>query len=279
MATLRDDIEQWQTQVATALATAKELYGLSNQLSGCPQNKFGRLIAQLKVLCEKSTTEMLVVTKQLEEIKSRWGSCLIPINIESKDWDKWQRGLEDKLPKNENYDQDLESLLNTWKGDNWGLFIEQNILSFQEWHMEGKMFDGGDIDSPYLAEKIVRPTSDRTEAEKQHDKQMLKVNVEGAKHQYDAVKKAEYLDPNLAKEVAEFKLRWTAYKASQARIQAEDLAIESAKQGKPSQMTYYFFEKPSDKQINSILKIYQETCEQNPGSKVEVKFYYGWNRQ
>lgn len=201
--------------------------------------------------------------------------CVHKLPIETiTGWDKWQRGLQDKLPRKENYSKDLKTLLNTWKGDNWGFFVEQQ-LSFEQWHLEGKMWTKEDIDSPYLPSVITRPKDSRTEAEKERDRQMLKVtNVEGSKVEYDAVRKKDCLDPSLAKEVAEFKLRETSTRINQAKIQAEDLAFESAKQGKPSRIAYYFYEKPSDKEINKLLDIYKMASEKHHGARVEVQFLF-----
>lgn len=214
--------------------------------------------------------------KNLENIFSyTYHDCVHKLPIETiTGWDKWQRGLQDKLPRKENYNKDLKTLLNTWKGDNWGFFVEQE-LSFEQWHLEGKMWTKEDIDSPYLPSVITRPKNPRTEEEKARDRQMLKVtNVEGSKVEYDAVRKKEHLDSSLAKEVAEFKLRETSTRINQAKIQAEDLAVESAKQGKPSRIAYYFYEKPSDKQVDKILEIYKTASEKHSGSRVEVRFLY-----
>lgn len=274
--TLRDDIEQWRSKVAQLLEAMDEVRACADRLSECPTYELDWQFSTLLEMCEESLSQVERVREELEEIQSRWGFGTVrrlPVKTIAG-WDKWQRGLQDKLPRKENYNQDLKTLLNTWKGDNWGFFVEQQ-LSFEQWHLEGKMWTKEDIDSPYLPSVITRPKDPRTEAEKECDRQMLKVtNVEGSKVEYDAVRKKYRLDPSLAKEVAEFKLRETSTRINQAKIQAEDLARESAKQGKPSRIAYYFYEKPSDKEVNKILEIYKKTSEKHSAARVEVQFFF-----
>ncbi|XZN93737.1 MAG: hypothetical protein ACM65M_13340 [Microcoleus sp.] len=273
---LRDDIEQWRTKVAQLLEAMDEVRACADRLSECPASELGWKFSTLLEMCEESLSQVERLREELAEIQSRWGFGNVrrlPVKTIAG-WDKWQRGLQDKLPRKENYSKDLKTLLNTWKGDNWGFFVEQQ-LSFEQWHLEGKIWAKEDIDSPYLPSVITRPKDPRTEAEKECDRQMLKVtNVEGSKVQYDAVIKKDRLDPSLAKEVAEFKLRETSTRINQAKIQAEDLAVESAKQGKPSRIAYYFYEKPSDKEINKLLGIYKMASEKHHGASVEVQFLF-----
>ena len=273
---LRDDIEQWRSKVAQLLEAMDEVHASADRLSECYASELDWQFSTLLEMCEESLSQVERLREELEEIQSRWGFGTVrrlPVKTITG-WDKWQRGLQDKLPRKENYNQDLKTLLNTWKGDNWGFFVEQQ-LSFEQWHLEGKMWAKEDIDSPYLPSVITRPKDSRTEAEKECDKKMLRVtNVEGYKVEYDAVRKKERLDPSLAKEVAEFKLRETSTRINQAKIQAEDLAVESAKQGKPSRIAYYFYEKPSDKEINRLLKIYKMASEKHHDARVEVQFLF-----
>jgi hypothetical protein len=273
---LRDDIEQWRSKVAQLLEAMDEVRACADRLSECPASELDWQFSTLLEMCEESLSQVERLREELGEIQSRWGFGTVkklPVKTITG-WDKWQRGLQDKLPRKENYSKDLKTLLNTWKGDNWGFFVEQQ-LSFEQWHLEGKMWAKEDIDSPYLPSVITRPKDPRTEAEKECDRQMLKVtNVEGSKVQYDAVIKKDRLDPSLAKEVAEFKLRETSTRINQAKIQAEDLAVESAKQGKPSRIAYYFYEKPSDKEVNKLLGIYKMASEKHHGASVEVQFLF-----
>lgn len=274
--TLRDDIEQWRSKIAQLLEAMDEVRASADRLSECYASELDWQFSTLLEMCEESLSQVERLREELEEIQSRWGFGTVrrlPVKTIAG-WDKWQRGLQDKLPRKENYNQDLKTLLNTWKGDNWGFFVEQQ-LSFEQWHLEGKMWAKEDIDSPYLPSVITRPKDPRTEAEKECDRQMLKVtNVEGSKVQYDAVIKKDRLDPSLAKEVAEFKLRETSTRINQAKIQAEDLAVESAKQGKPSRIAYYFYEKPSDKEVNKLLEIYKKASERHSSARVEVQFLF-----
>lgn len=276
MGTLRDDIEQWWSKVAQLLEAIEEVRACAERLSECPASELGWQFSRLLEMCEERLSQVERLREELEEIQNRWGFGTVrrlPVKTIAG-WDKWQRGLQDKLPRKENYNPDLKTLLNTWKGDNWGFFVEQQ-LSFEQWHLEGKMWTKEDIDSPYLPSVITRPKDPRTEAEKDFDRQMLKVtNVEGSKVEYDAVRKKENLAPSLAKEVAEFKLRETSTRINQAKIQSEDLARESAKQGKPTRIAYYFYEKPSDKEINKLLEIYKMASEKHSGARVEVQFLF-----
>ena len=276
MGTLRDDIEQWRSKVAQLLEAMEEVRACADRLSECYASELDWQFSTLLEICEECFSQVERLREELEEIQSWWGFGTVrrlPVKTIAG-WDKWQRGLQDKLPRKENYNQDLKTLLNTWKGDNWGFFVEQQ-LSFEQWHLEGKMWTKEDIDSPYLPSVITRPKDPRTEEEKDHDKKMLIVtNVEGSKVQYDAVKKKEHLAPSLAKEVAEFKLRETSTRINQAKIQAEDLARESAKQGKPSRIAYYFYEKPSEKEVKKILEIYKTASEKHSGARVYVQFLY-----
>jgi hypothetical protein len=273
---LRDDIEQWRSKVAQLLEAMDEVRACADRLSECPTYELDWQFSTLLEMCEESLSQVGCLREELEEIQSRWGFGTVrrlPVKTIAG-WDKWQRGLQDKLPRKENYSKDLKTLLNTWKGDNWGFFVEQQ-LSFEQWHLEGKMWAKEDIDSPYLPSVITRPKDPRTEAEKECDRQMLRVtNVEGSKVEYDAVRKKDILDPSLAKEVAEFKLRETSTRINQAKIQAQDLAVESAKQGKPSRISYYFYQKPSDKEVNKILDIYKTASEKYSGARVEVQFLF-----
>jgi uncharacterized protein YfkK (UPF0435 family) len=276
MGTLRDEIEQWRSKVAQLLEAMEEVNVYADRLSECYISELDWQCSILLEMCEERLSQVERLREELEEIQNRWGFGTVrrlPVKTIAG-WDKWQRGLQDKLPRKENYNPDLKTLLNTWKGDNWGFFVEQQ-LSFEQWHLEGKMWTKEDIDSPYLPSVITRPKDPRTEAEKDFDRQMLKVtNVEGSKVEYDAVRKKENLAPSLAKEVAEFKLRETSTRINQAKIQSEDLARESAKQGKPSRIAYYFYEKPSDKEINKLLEIYKMASEKHSGARVDVQFLY-----
>ena len=278
--TLRDDIEQWQGNVVTLQESMEEIRDLSNRISECRIDELGSLLSQVSELCQESLTQVEHLRENLADIQSRWGVATVkqlPVKA-AKGWDKWTRGLQDKLPAKENYNKDIKNLLNTWKGDNWGYFVEQE-LSFEQWHLEGKMWASEDIDSPYLPSVITRPKEPRTAEQEADDKKMLNITNSQGNAAYDGVRRKEYLDPSLAKDVAEFKLRETAYKAKQARVQAEDLAIESSKQGKPSRITYYFYQQPSDKEVNSIMKIYKAAMEKYPGARIEVKILFAENEE
>lgn len=276
MGTFTEDIEQWRSQVAQLLEAMEEIRSCTDRLSECPSDELSSLLSMVLEECEESQIKVERLREELAEIQSRWGFASVrrlPVKAMTG-WDKWQRGLQDKLPRKENYNQDLKTLLNTWKGDNWGFFVEQQ-LSFETWHLEGKMWTKEDIDSPYLPSVITRPKDPRTQDEKNLDQQMLRVtNIEDSKVEYDAVRKKEHLNPSLAKEVAEFKLRETSTRINQAKTQAEDLARESVKQGKPSRITYYFYEQPSDKKVEKILEIYKTASEKHSGARVEVKFLF-----
>lgn len=272
-----DDIEELKRIIRNPFKTLEEVDEIASRLDDSyDEAEIYSTVTNLIDLCEDALSEVGCISSQIQEIKRKWGFASVrrlPVKTITG-WGKWQRGLQDKLPRKENYNQDLKTLLNTWKGDNWGFFVEQQ-LSFEQWHLEGKMWTKEDIDSPYLPSVITRPKDPRTEAEKECDRQMLKVtNVEGSKVEYDAVRKKDRLDPSLAKEVAEFKLRETSTRINQAKIQAEDLAVESAKQGKPSRIAYYFYEKPSDKEINKLLGIYKMASEKHHGARVEVQFLF-----
>jgi hypothetical protein len=272
-----DDIEELKRIIRNPFKTLEEVDEIASRLdNSCDADEVYSTVTNLIDLCEETVSKFGCISSKIHEIQRKWGFASVrrlPVKTITG-WDKWQRGLQDKLPRKENYNPDLKTLLNTWKGDNWGFFVEQQ-LSFEQWHLEGKMWTKEDIDSPYLPSVITRPKDPRTEAEKDYDKKMLIVtNVEGSKVQYDAVRKKDRLDPSLAKEVAEFKLRETSTRINQAKIQSEDLARESAKQGKPSRIAYYFYEKPSDKEINKLLEIYKMASEKHSGARVDVQFLF-----
>ncbi len=287
--TLRDDIEQWRGNVVRLQEGMEEIRYLSNRVPECPLSELGSLLSQVSELCQESLTQVEYLRDELAKIQWSWGCTIVKsiggcITVKQlpvkyvKDWDKWTRGLQDKIPKKENYSKSMKTILNTWKGDKWGYFIEQQ-LSFEEWHLEGKMWANEDIDSPYLLSVITRAKERRIAEQKHDDKTMLKITNSQGSAEYDGVRRKEYLDPSLAKDAVEFKLRNTAYKAKQARVQAEDLAIESSKQGKPSRMTYYFYQQPSDKEVNSIMKIYKAAMKRYPGARIDVEILLAENEE
>ncbi|MDZ4784936.1 MAG: hypothetical protein SGJ02_02555 [bacterium] len=272
-----DDIEYLKRIIRNPFKTLEEVDEIASRLDdSCDADEFYSTVTNLIDLCEEAVSNFGCISSQIQEIQRKWGFASVrrlPVKTIT-DWDKWQRGLQDKLPRKENYNQDLKTLLNTWKGDNWGFFVEQQLF-FETWHLEGKMWTKEDIDSPYLPSVITRPKDPRTQDEKNLDQQMLRVtNIEHSKVEYDAVRKKDHLNPSLAKEVAEFKLRETSTRINQAKTQAEDLARESVKQGKPSRITYYFYEQPSDKKVEKILEIYKTASEKHSGARVEVKFLF-----
>ena len=169
--------------------------------------------------------------------------------------DTWSIGewcLHKKHPPQREY-----GFLNFEKGRFWEKFVEHE-LGFKEWHLGGERWNKQDP---------------RTEEQKSLDKNMLEVTNLNRKTKYDGVKKQEELDSSLAKEVAEFKLRGSSGRREQTKLQAEDLAIESKNKKKPCRINYYFFEKPSEKKIKSILEIYENACKKHLGSKIEVLFH------
>ena len=169
-------------------------------------------------------------------------------------WKALPAFLEEKFPP-----RSKDGKFNYRKGLWWEEFVEHE-LGFKEWDLGGEHWNEQDP---------------RTEEQKSIDKNMLEVTNLNRKTKYDGVKKQEELDSSLAKEVAEFKLRGSSGRREQTKLQAEDLAIESKNKKKPCRMNYYFFEKPSEKKIKSILKIYENACKKHLGSKIEVLFHCG----
>lgn len=74
MRTLRDEIEQWHSNIALVLEGMEYIRDLADRLSECPAGELSSLLSRLQELCEESLIEVERLSREIKETQSRWGS-------------------------------------------------------------------------------------------------------------------------------------------------------------------------------------------------------------
>jgi hypothetical protein len=79
--TLKEDIEQWRSNILKPLEMMEELRYLADSLSECTVDELNPRVSSMLERCEEALTEVGFLSSRLEDIQRRWGNAKTVVQV------------------------------------------------------------------------------------------------------------------------------------------------------------------------------------------------------